>query len=149
MEVKLRGRDKLLIGCIYRSPNSDEVNNVKLKTNLQTICEEQSFTHLLICGDFNLPEIDWENEISPTNPNCVSYRFMEAIRVCFLTQHVTKATHKRGDQRANILDLVLTNEEGMVDSVSHEAPLGKSHHCTLIFKVNCYADPKPKARKYR
>ena len=26
---------------------------------------------------------------------------------------------------------------------------GKSHHCTLIFKVNCYADPKPKARTYK
>ena len=75
---------------------------------------------------------------------------MEAIRDCFLTQHVTKATHKRGDQRANILDLVLTTiiEEGMVDSISH-LPLGKTHHCTLIFKVNCYADPKPKARTYR
>ena len=30
VEVKLRERDKLLIGCIYRSPNSDEANNVKL-----------------------------------------------------------------------------------------------------------------------
>ena len=44
---------------------------------------------------------------------------------------------------------MLTNDEGMVDSISHEAPLGKSHHCTLIFKVNCYADPKPKARTHR
>ena len=32
---------------------------------------------------------------------------------------------------------------------NYEAPLGKSRHCTLIFKVNCYADPKPKARIHR
>ena len=27
--------------------------------------------------------------------------------------------------RSNILDLVMTNERGMVDSILHESPLGK------------------------
>ena len=35
--VKLRNKDNLLIGCVYRSPNSDMRNNVELTTNLKTI----------------------------------------------------------------------------------------------------------------
>ena len=63
-------------------------------------------------------------------------------RDCFLSQHVTLPTHRRGDQRANTLDLILSNEEGMVYDLSYEAPLGKSHHCSLVFKFKCYTEPK-------
>ena len=41
---------------------------------------------------------------------------------------------------ANILDLVITNERGMVDSILHESPLGKSDHCVLIITFICYAE---------
>ena len=52
-------------------------------------------------------------------------------------------THKRGDQQANILDLILTNEDNMIEDLRHEAPLGKSHHCSLVFKFRrCYAEYK-------
>ena len=60
--MKLQNKDNLLIGCVYRSPNSDMRNNVELTTNLKTICERNQFTHVLICGDFNLPEIEEEEE---------------------------------------------------------------------------------------
>ena len=104
--VKLRNKDSLLIGCVYRSPNSDMRNNVELMTNLTNICERNQFTHVLICGDFNLPDIDWVHELSPPNPNSTSYLFVECLRDCVLTQHVMQPTHKGGDQQANILDLI-------------------------------------------
>ena len=34
-EVRLKDRDKLLLGCIYRSPNTDEENNNKLLEMLE------------------------------------------------------------------------------------------------------------------
>jgi hypothetical protein len=36
--------------------------------------------------------------------------------------------------------LVLTNEENMIDrgTIVHDLPFGKSDHCTLNFKYNCY-----------
>ncbi len=47
VSVKLCGRDKLLTGCIYRSPNSTEENN-----NRQNAIQKE-FTHQLITGDVN------------------------------------------------------------------------------------------------
>ena len=140
--VKLRNKDSLVIGCVYRSPNSDMRNTVELMTNLTNICERNQFTHVLICGDFNLPDIDWVHELSPPNPNSTSYLFVECLPDCFLTQHVMQPTHKRGDQQANILDLILTNEGNMIEDLLYEAPLGKSHHCSLVFKFRCYAEYK-------
>ena len=111
------------IGCVYRSPNSDTRNNVELMKNLKNICERNQFTHVLICGDFN--------------------SIVECLRDCFLTRHVMQPTHKRGDQQANILDLILTNEDTMIEDLRYEAPLGKSHHCSLVFKFRrCYAEYK-------
>ena len=99
-------------------------------------------TRLHIFGDFNLTDIDWVHELSPLNPNSISFLFVECLRDCFLTQHITQLTHKRGDQQANILDLILTNEDNMIEDLRYEAPLGKIHHCSLVFKFRCYAEYK-------
>ena len=57
-----------------------------------------------------------------------------------LFQHVTLPTRARISIRSNILDLVTTNERGMVDSILHESPLGKSDHSVLVIKFICYAE---------
>ena len=46
-EVRLRDRDKLLLGCIYRSPNTDEENNNKLLEMLEAV-QQLIPTHLLL-----------------------------------------------------------------------------------------------------
>ncbi len=61
MSTKLTGSDKLLIGCVYRSPNSDEENTQALNDLFEEIAAlGNKFTHILIMGDFNYPGIDWE-----------------------------------------------------------------------------------------
>ncbi len=66
VEVKLKGEDKLLLGCIYRSPNSTENNNSKDREGLKKMCELKH-SHLLICGDFNIPEINWITQTANTS----------------------------------------------------------------------------------
>ena len=56
-EVSLRGTDKLLVGCIYRSPSSSKDNNNKLK-HLISKARDLRNSHYLIMGDFNYPIID-------------------------------------------------------------------------------------------
>lgn len=51
--------DKLLIGCIYRSPHCTAVNVSKFYGMLRNICSQKT-SHLLIFGDFNLKEINWD-----------------------------------------------------------------------------------------
>ena len=44
-----------------------------------------------------------------------------------------------------MLDLLLTNEEGMVSNLKHESPLGKSDHCTLVYEFNCRTEVTDKS----
>ncbi len=62
ISVKLTGNDRLLIGCVYKSPNSDGDNIAALNTLFQDIVKTNGqFSHILIMGDFNYPNIDWNS----------------------------------------------------------------------------------------
>ena len=61
----------------------------------------------------------------------------DCIRDEGLFQHVTLPTRARISTRSNIQDLVMTNKRGMVDSIFHESPLGKSDHSVLVIKFIC------------
>ena len=41
-------------------------------------------------------------------------------------------TRGRLGNRSNILDLIFTNEEGMIENVKYESPLGKRDHAVLL-----------------
>ena len=139
-ELTLQDKDCLLVGTVYRSPNSTAENDALVNELLSCILEGR--LHILIVGDFNHPEINWTTESTPRDLNHPASLFMEAIRDSFLVQHVVKPTHYRGDQTANVLDLVFTNEQEMIDNIRHEAPVGKSHHQTLLFKLRCNTEKK-------
>jgi hypothetical protein len=59
VKVKLNNQDNLLVGLAYRSPSGsgESENNINL---LKLINEAtgSEFSHLLMMGDFNLPNID-------------------------------------------------------------------------------------------
>ena len=48
---------------------------------------------------------------------------------------VTQPTRRKEKQRANILDLVLVNDEQLISDISHLSPFGKSDHDTLYFDL--------------
>ena len=92
-------------------------------------------------GDFNYPDIDWQNWYTLSeNTNSPDTKFKEGIRDNFLFQHVTLPTRGRLGNKSNILDLVFTNEKGMIDDIVYESPLGKSDHSVLIITFRCYAE---------
>ena len=93
---------------------------------------------VLIGGDFNYKEIDWENEfVEECNIHLTP--FINTIQDHFLMQHVTEPTRYRQGEQPNLLDLILTNEEGMVQNLTYHPGLGDSDHCCLKFDLNCYA----------
>jgi exonuclease III len=144
-EINLVDRDKLLLGCVYRSPNINAQNDEEINDTLKDAAAFSS--HVLIMGDFNHPELDWLNTTSPMDHNHRASRFMEANRDSFLYQHVNKPTHIRGDQTPNILDLVFSSEQQMVQNLEHNAPIGKSHHQILSFNFQAYTAHTPSNRK--
>ena len=138
VEIKLVGNDKLLVGCIYRSPNSSNVNNKALRQVLVK-ATEMKYSHVLLTGDFNFPSINWLTwSVNSTNEEDEAAMFVEAARDGFLYQHIDQPTRIRGENEPSCLDLVFTNEEGMVDNVEIQSPLGKSDHAMITFEFYCY-----------
>ncbi len=136
--LKLKDNDKQLLGCIYRSPSTNN-DNMQSVCNLLQEVDKINTSHLLIVGDFNFPEVDWSNYNSNTPQNHRLHIFINKILDMFLYQQITEYTRYREQQKRSLLDLILTNEEGMVNDIQYVSPLDKSDHVCLIFNTNMYA----------
>ena len=136
-EMPLNSKDAMLVGIIYRGPGSSEANNDNLN---QTIIEAVGLnhSHFLLMGDFSHPNIKWDSE--STESNTVEGKFIENIRDNFLLQHITKPTRGRLGNTSNILDVIFTNEEDMIEDVTYESPLGKSDQAVLLINHRCYTE---------
>jgi hypothetical protein len=123
--IKVDKVKHLLVGCCYRS---QQVTDHELD-DLNLAIRMASAQQVLIMGDFNFPHINWSNLESNDKS---SEQFLDLIQDCYLTQHVLVPT--RGN---NILDLVLTSESSMVDTVEVREHFATSDHNVLMWKVQC------------
>ena len=136
----------MLIECIYRSPNSSNRSVLELGKLLEEACS-YGYSHLCILGDFNFKEINWDKGDTNTNETHQANIYLELIRYNFLTQHVKQATRYIDNNTPSILDLVLTNEEHIIDEITHLPGLGKSDHEILEIKLSCYTIKVKKVTK--
>ena len=86
-EVRLRNNDKLLVGCIYRSPSSTSDNNARLGQVVNSACT-RGISHLMILADFNYSEIDWDTWTSSGSVNHPSWKMLDCLQNNFLYQKV-------------------------------------------------------------
>lgn len=135
--VKLKGKDKLLVGLVYRSPNSTDLQDEQLRGMIKEAVQK-GHSHIMIMGDFNYPEIDWKSETSSATNGHSSHDFLAGCKDSFLFQHVQQPTRYRAEQTANVLDLLFTNEEGMIEEVHYGHPVGSSDHLLLDWSFKCY-----------
>ena len=143
IEVNLANADKLLCACLYRRGESNGENNELLLETIQHIYN-MNYTHVLIMGDLNFRDIDWESSTTVRNNTAdISFQFIECLRDCYLFQHVQEPTRQRGTDNPSTLDVLLTNEENMIADLEVAAPLGKSDHSVLKFKFQCYMEKEP------
>ena len=133
--VTLNKSNTLLVGLIYRSPNSTVENNDKI---LQPICNLQKFSHLAIST--NLTLANWNDYSCPSSLS-LSAKFLDAVLDTFLTQHINVLTRHRLGQNSSILDLMFTNDPAMVCNIVHLPPLGHGDHEVLlwsfVYSGNC------------
>ena len=92
----------------------------------------RKYNKICITGDFNYPNINWSGA---TQIHESSSNFVESIRDSFLTQMVKEPTRRREGERANLLDLILVNDEDFISKIEHSNPIGKSDHETLTFSL--------------
>ena len=117
------GNSTLTIGLVYRSPIINEEDNRKL----QNAIKEVSKGECIIMGDFNHGHIQWK---SPESTRGEDQQFLLLNQDSFLTQHVLEPT--RGE---NVLDLVLSSQNKLVDNVKIHEPLGNSDHNKIHFDI--------------
>ena len=115
-------KSKTLIGICYRPPDSTKINDDALISLLAKI----SAKDVIIMGDFNYPKLNWKEEL--LNNYCP---FGECLNDNFLHQMVNENT--RGD---NVLDLIITSNENIVDNLRVEELFSTSDHRIIRWNVN-------------
>jgi hypothetical protein len=63
--------------------------------------------------------------------------FVDVLNDNFLYQHITEPTRARVGQKANTLDLIVTNVEEIISDITYEAPLGKSDNSVIKASILC------------
>ena len=137
--VKLRGNERLLVGIVYRSPSSSDVNNCRLLSAIRSI-NELNFSQVLLIGDFNVPGINWEDLDYAGNASSLAADLLDATNDAYLFRHVTGFTRHRSGQRSSLLDLVFTFDINFIQFVQHHSPLGSSDHDCLTWQYEYLFD---------
>ena len=78
-EVKLTETEILLCAIVCKSQKEKE--NDILRDLFMSVSKLKNYTHLLIMGDFNYPDIDWENWSSN---DITSQKFIETVQDAYL-----------------------------------------------------------------
>ena len=75
VKVKVKGTSDLYIGSFYRSTDK---NNPEYQQQLHSLLNRiptDKGAHLWLGGDFNLPDINWEDEVSVNMPQTAQLLF--------------------------------------------------------------------------
>ncbi|GAB0209859.1 hypothetical protein GRJ2_003451600 [Grus japonensis] len=104
--VRIKGRagtGDIIVGVCYRPPDQGDRADEALYRQIGAASRSQA---LVLMGDFNHPDICWRDNAAECKQ---SRKFLECVDDNFLLQ-VTEEPTRRGA----MLDLVLTNKEGLV-----------------------------------
>ena len=126
--VEITSSRSFIVCVVYAPPSADDLYYRHLSDLLSSLPPSKD---LLILGDFNFPDIDWELLSGRSRQ---SSSFCDLIVDFNLSQLVPSPTHNAG----NILDLILTNSENLIDDVvvHDRLPYGlSSDHFFVTFKI--------------
>jgi hypothetical protein len=108
-EIRPNAKCKFVIVVFYRPPDFMLEYMKELKKSFG-LSRQNQFEQIIICGDFNLPHIDWSTGVASTSDNIHTY-FTKLAKYNYLWQMIDFPT-----QNNNVLDLILTS---MPDKVTN------------------------------
>ncbi|GAB0178660.1 hypothetical protein GRJ2_000331300 [Grus japonensis] len=111
-------------GVCYRPPDQGDRADEALYRQIGAASRSQA---LVLTGDFNNPDICWRDNAAEHKQ---SRKFLECVDGNFLLQVIEEPT-----KRGAMLDLVLTNKEGLVGDVKLKGSLGCSDHKMVEFRI--------------
>ena len=123
----------IFLGCINRSPSTDKTTSTNQLIDLFKSIDICKYDKCLMTGDFNYPDIDWSDRLSLKS---IDENFVDCIDDLSLNQMITQPTRNIDGQKCNILDLLFTNDDSIINDIIHMAPLGSSDHDILLISLN-------------
>ena len=134
VKVTLVGENLLIICGAYRPTNRDVDYIRSLCDTVQQITQSNSKATIWLAGDFNLPDIDWNNEtiIGIRYPKPVNEAIINMLHSCELEHMVDFPTRNQ-----NILDLFMTNRPTLINRC--EPMPGISDHDMVYINSNVSA----------
>ena len=134
--INEEGGKKILVGSIYKSTSSTQDNDKALLELLKKADDIAGDNRVLIMGDFNVPNIDWEDKNLRAGAKTFESLMLDRIDDCYLNQHVRDPTRLRNEQ-SSTLDLIFTREEGDVRNIEIMPPIGGSDHGVVVGDFVC------------
>jgi len=114
----------LVLGNVYRPPYCSIEQDIMLGNLIKEVCHNND---VVIMGDFNFPNIDWNNNVVAKGQGL---EFLEVLDDCFLFQSVKECTRDNA-----VLDLVLSSCEDRVHNLHVSDHLGESDHNIIKFDI--------------
>ncbi|GAB0208867.1 mitochondrial enolase superfamily member 1 [Grus japonensis] len=125
--VRIKGRagaGDIIVGVCYRPPDQRDGADEALYRQIGAASCSQA---LVLMGDFNHPDICWRDNTAERKQ---SRKFLECVDDNCLLQVIEEPT-----RRGAMLDLILTNKEGLVGDVKLKGSLGCSDHEMVEFRI--------------
>ena len=143
VKIVFAGKQPLHIGSFYRPTNSDPIPLVKLDESLKKLTGKATLPNIILAGDFNAPDINWENNTINKNPQYgvkLNQTLLDTANDNMLSQ--LQHTPTRGD---NVLDIVFTTIPDQITNI--DTVPGISDHDAVTVQLDTtvkYARKKPR-----
>ena len=112
IKISLHNNKSLIVGSIYRPPNSDINYMEKIKSTVDNVWRKNRTSVVWLGGDINLPDICWKTQFINGHQNAlrINSTFLKLVQDNHLEQVVTFPTRKD-----HMLDLLLTSRPSLVN----------------------------------
>ena len=99
----------MLVGSFYMSHRN--ANTIEQLENSLKKLETNKFQNTILCGDFNCPDINWENLTmgKGAHDKEIQQNVVDTMNNALLTQ-----VHEEPTRESNILDLVFTSNPSLL-----------------------------------
>ena len=141
VDIILKRDKKFTIRVFYRPPNGD----LEPLKDLQKVLGEISSTDIILLGDFNVSEIDWNN-IRSLRDAPLHNLLIEIVHDNFFTQMVSQPT--RIQNILEYLDLIPTTSTDYVQDILVGEPFSDHDQITLNIFCVPYEERRPQKKYY-
>ncbi|RMZ98290.1 RNA-directed DNA polymerase from mobile element jockey-like, partial [Brachionus plicatilis] len=156
--IKLKADLPLLVGCVYRQPPQLVDKDFIIKTDhsiaksleaASRLVQSKSFSAVVVMGDFNMSEIEWDENGSPVLVNVSSQSAIvsDAISSSSLVQIVNGNTFMNDGQPISLLDLILVSNPNQVSEVEIGPPLYIVKQRIIDFEFKLAQESKENPKK--